>query len=70
LVSGKDGLDDIRLIIKNAPKHLNKQGYLLLEHGYNQQQQITQLLKDNFLNIRKYNDYNQQNRAILAQLKL
>jgi release factor glutamine methyltransferase len=48
LVAGEDGLDDIRLIIKNAPKHLNQQGYLLLEHGYNQQQQITQLLKDNW----------------------
>ena len=69
LVAGEDGLDDIRLIIKNAPKHLNQQGYLLLEHGYNQQQQITQLLKDNFFNIRKFNDYNQQNRALLAQLK-
>jgi hypothetical protein len=37
LVSGKDGLDDIRIIIKQAPQHLTNNGFLLLEHGYNQQ---------------------------------
>jgi methylase of polypeptide subunit release factors len=40
LVSGKDGLDDIRIIIKQAPKHLTNNGFLLLEHGYNQQLKI------------------------------
>jgi len=69
LVSGKDGLDDIRIIINNAPKYLNKDGYLLLEHGYNQQQAIEQLLLENFKNIQKFKDYNQQDRAVLAQIK-
>ncbi len=69
LVSGKNGLDDIRTIIDNAPQHLNKKGYLLLEHGFDQQQEITQLLSHNFFKIQKFKDYNHRNRAILAQIK-
>jgi release factor glutamine methyltransferase len=69
LISGKDGLDDIRLIVKNAPKYLNKNGYLLLEHGYNQQIEIVQLLRDKFTHIKTFQDYNSNDRAILAQLK-
>ncbi len=69
LVSGKDGLDDIRTIIDNAPQYLNKKGYVLLEHGFDQQQEIIQLLSHDFFNIQKFKDYNQQNRAVLAQIK-
>ena len=69
LVSGVDGLDDIRIIINNAPEYLNKDGYLLLEHGYNQQQQITKLLNKAFHNIKTFKDYNGNDRAVLAQIK-
>ncbi len=44
LVSGKDSLDSIRHIITEAPKHLNAQGWLMLEHGYDQAIQVQQLL--------------------------
>ena len=46
LASGKDGLDDIRKIIAKARLHLTPQGGLLLEHGYNQAEQIAGLLKE------------------------
>jgi release factor glutamine methyltransferase len=36
LASGDDGLDDIRTIIGQAPAHLLPDGWLLLEHGYDQ----------------------------------
>ena len=36
LVSGSDGLHDIREIIATAPQHLFDAGWLLLEHGYDQ----------------------------------
>jgi len=36
LVSGADGLDDIRQIIKQAKKHLQPGAALLLEHGWSQ----------------------------------
>jgi release factor glutamine methyltransferase len=62
-------LDDIRIIINNAPEYLNKDGYLLLEHGYNQQQQITKLLNKAFHNIKTFKDYNGNDRAVLAKIK-
>jgi release factor glutamine methyltransferase len=36
LVSGPEGLDDIRAIVAAAPAHLNPGGWLLLEHGIGQ----------------------------------
>jgi len=44
LVSGADGLDDIRLIVRAAPEHLAEGGWLLLEHGYDQADAVRQLL--------------------------
>jgi release factor glutamine methyltransferase len=44
LVSGADGLDDIRHIISQAKAHLNPGGWLLFEHGYNQAEQVNELL--------------------------
>ncbi|MEB0109217.1 peptide chain release factor N(5)-glutamine methyltransferase [Pseudomonas sp. MH9.3] len=44
LVAGRDGLDDLRLIIQQAGTHLNAGGRLLLEHGYDQAQAVRDLL--------------------------
>ncbi|VXB56874.1 N5-glutamine methyltransferase, modifies release factors RF-1 and RF-2 [Pseudomonas sp. 8AS] len=44
LVSGVDGLDDIRQIIAQAPPHLEPGGWLLLEHGYDQAAAVRELL--------------------------
>lgn len=44
LVAGADGLDDIRLIVSQAPTHLNAGGWLLLEHGYDQAAAVRELL--------------------------
>jgi release factor glutamine methyltransferase len=46
LVSGEDGLDDIRLIVQNARQHLVKGGWLLIEHGWQQATQVRGLLED------------------------
>jgi release factor glutamine methyltransferase len=45
LASGKDGLDDIRHIIKAAPSYLNSHGWLMLEHGYDQAEKVAELLR-------------------------
>lgn len=45
LVSGADGLDDIRLIVAQAPQHLLPGGWLLLEHGYDQAEAVRALLR-------------------------
>ena len=44
LVAGVDGLDDIRLIIEQAPEHLLAGGWLLLEHGFDQAEAVRELL--------------------------
>lgn len=36
LVAGADGLDDVRHIVRAAPTYLLENGWLLLEHGYDQ----------------------------------
>jgi len=45
LVSGTDGLDDIRSIITEAKAHLNSGGWLLFEHGYDQAERVRDLLR-------------------------
>ncbi|MEX5609045.1 peptide chain release factor N(5)-glutamine methyltransferase [Pseudomonas protegens] len=44
LVAGKDGLDDLRLIVAQAPQHLEAGGWLMLEHGYDQAAAVRELL--------------------------
>ncbi|MFC3940037.1 peptide chain release factor N(5)-glutamine methyltransferase [Pseudomonas gingeri NCPPB 3146 = LMG 5327] len=44
LVAGADGLDDLRLIIAQAPAHLEAGGWLMLEHGYDQAEAVRELL--------------------------
>ncbi|SDS90385.1 [protein release factor]-glutamine N5-methyltransferase [Halopseudomonas xinjiangensis] len=44
LVSGPDGLDDIRRIIGQAPAFLSASGWLLLEHGWDQAESVASLL--------------------------
>lgn len=44
LASGKDGLSDIRMIINQCLTHLKPQGWLMLEHGYNQGTAVADLM--------------------------
>jgi len=45
LVAGEDGLDDIRLIIEQAPAYLEPGGWLALEHGFDQAEAVRALLQ-------------------------
>lgn len=45
LTSGIDGLSDIRHIANHATKHLSKDGWLLMEHGYNQKDSVARILE-------------------------
>jgi len=68
LTSGKDGLDDIRLIIHQAWSHLHAQGWLLIEHGYNQADNINKLFeKQGYKNIRLCKDLGGNPRITLGQ---
>lgn len=57
LISGKDGLDAIRDIIQTAPPYLKPGGYLAFEHGFDQAEQVQQLLRDaQYNNIETHHD--------------
>lgn len=58
LISGADGLDDIRRIIRDAVQHLASGGWLLLEHGYDQADRVRNLLGESgFGNIFSEKDF-------------
>lgn len=44
LTAGADGLDDIRVIVTGAMKHLKPGAWLLLEHGHDQAEAVGSLL--------------------------
>ncbi len=46
LDGGADGLKFYRIIAKNVGKYLNKNGYLLLEIGYNQAEDVKKIFTD------------------------
>lgn len=68
LVSGPDGLDDIRQIITSSPRWLARHGWLLLEHGYDQGEPVRQLMTDaGFLSVTTGQDYGQRDRYTLGR---
>ena len=70
LDGGKDGLDFYRKIASEAPKFLNKQGYLCFEIGYNQKQKVKQILENQkrYINIYSKKDLCENDRVVVAQL--
>jgi release factor glutamine methyltransferase len=57
LASGADGLDDIRMIVRAATQHLKPNGWLLLEHGYDQAHAVQTLLgNQGFVNVQSRPD--------------
>ncbi len=68
LDGGKDGLMFYKKIIKEAPEFLKKDGYIMLEIGYTQEAEVTELLKKNkFKNILTIYDFADLPRVIVAQ---
>lgn len=70
LVSGADGLDDIKIIISQSSAYLNTNGWLLIEHGYNQGQAVRDLMcTAGFSEVVTQQDYNHLDRVTLGQYK-
>ncbi|VAX14678.1 Peptide chain release factor N(5)-glutamine methyltransferase [hydrothermal vent metagenome] len=68
LAAGREGLDDLQQIIREAKKHLKPEGWLLLEHGYQQQAALAALLaQQGYQSIDCYRDYADQPRLSLGQ---
>lgn len=69
LVAGPDGLRDLRQIIAAAQRHLHPDGWLLLEHGYDQSAAVMDLLADaGFGNCRSRRDWGGHVRCSGGQL--
>jgi len=71
LVSGDDGLDDLRLIVSQAPAHLEAGGWLLLEHGYDQGPAVRELLnRHGFEQIQTRRDLGDHERITFGRVPL
>ena len=73
LFSEEDGLCDLKLIIQNAPRYLNKNGALFVEHGYQQGEVVRALFKTTgFNSIETFHDFSGHERlttGILNEVK-
>jgi release factor glutamine methyltransferase len=57
LASGEDGLDDIRILVREATHHLTPNGWLLIEHGHDQAHAVQTLLGNHgFVNVQSRPD--------------
>jgi release factor glutamine methyltransferase len=70
LASGEDGLNAIREIVQQAPCHLNKGGWLLLEHGYEQGDAVRELMQAyGFSQLETLQDLADNDRVTVGRLK-
>jgi len=68
LASGGDGLDDIRHIIENCLIYLKPQGWLMLEHGYDQAELVADLMaQTGLVDIATLKDLGNQHRVTIAK---
>ncbi|MCK5870929.1 protein-(glutamine-N5) methyltransferase, release factor-specific [Methylococcaceae bacterium CS1] len=68
LIAEQQGLADIMHISKHSQHYLNKGGYLILEHGYNQKQSVHDILQQHqYQNIHCLHDLSGQPRISYAQ---
>ena len=57
LISGKTGMDDIEYLCSQAKNYLAKDGWLIIEHGYNQKTAAAECFtRNNYKNISQQND--------------
>jgi release factor glutamine methyltransferase len=70
LISGKDGLDAYRVIVKEASKYLNDKGRVVLEIGCSQSDAVKELfLLNGFADVRTWKDINGKDRIVSARLR-
>lgn len=66
LLGGEDGLDFYKIIFKEAKKHLNNGGYILVEIGYDQAEAVNKLIETEgcYDNIEVIKDLNGKDRVV------
>ena len=69
LVSDCGGFKDIEQIVKESSKTLNNSGYLFLEHGYDQSDEVISIFENyDFSQIRTFKDLNGDDRVCSGKL--
>ncbi len=71
LDGGEDGLDFFRRILGEAPKHLNSEGLVILEIGFDQKEELEKFLRSaQIFEVKEtIKDYNNINRVMVLKLK-
>lgn len=73
LDGGKDGLVFYKEILKNVSNYLKKEGYILLEIGYDQENEVINLAKENnelkIITEKAIKDFGGNNRVLIFQKK-
>lgn len=70
LSSGKNGLQDIKTIILEATRFLADGAYLLIEHGYDQADDVIDLFdKSGYSDVKCFRDYGERERATIGRWK-
>lgn len=68
LTADNHGLADLALIIQQAPSYLKSQGWLVLEHGYDQAEAVQALFRKNgYHSVQTKKDYGHQDRMTMGQ---
>ncbi|OTG83048.1 peptide chain release factor N(5)-glutamine methyltransferase [Acinetobacter sp. ANC 4648] len=68
LVAQKQGLSDIEHIVQQGKKWLAAEGWIVLEHGYDQADAVQKIFKDaGFRQVRTVKDYGGNDRVTLGQ---
>ncbi len=68
LDGGEDGLAFYKILGKEAPKHLTKEGILALEIGFNQREKVEKLLKDSgFCEVYSKKDWGGNDRIVVGK---
>ena len=70
LIAGSSGMDDIEQLCEHARTYLNNDGWLIVEHGYNQQQLVADCFSINdFIDIEQVKDLSGHTRMTAGKKK-
>lgn len=70
LTDGVDGLKDLRAIVTGAPNHLTSQGFLAMEHGWDQGQAVRNLFDPEiWCDVKTIKDLGDNDRVTMGRLK-
>jgi release factor glutamine methyltransferase len=71
LDGGAKGLDQVRVLIRQAPAHMKAGGWLIFEIGCDQWEDVKNLLEetDRYQDFDVVKDYNGRDRVVRTQLK-